>query len=69
MSCIFYQTRSPRRMDAGPHYGDVGVLCRFQEHTLNHAMPSLGTEPLIDNLAFANLHAYALSCISSIVEI
>ena len=56
-------------MDVGPHYGGVCVLCSLQGHTLNHAMPSLGTEPLINNLAFPNLHSYALSCISSIVEI
>ena len=42
-------------------YGSISVKCLFQ--TQNDALPSLGTEPRVDNLEVANLlRLYPLSC-------
>ena len=34
-----------------------------------HCLSNSGTEPIVDNLAIANLHAYPLSCTAAIVGI
>ena len=66
-SCIFNQTGPPRRVDAWPRYGSVYVMCRYQGH--NDILPSSRTKIRVDNLAFANLCSYPLSCTAATVEI
>ena len=66
-SCIFNQTGPPRRVDAWPRYGSVYVMCRYQGH--NNTLLSSRTKIRVDNLAFANLCSYPLSCTAATVEI
>ena len=66
-SYIFSQTESPRRIDAWPRYGSVGVICLFQKQ--NDALPSSGTAARFGIHAVANLHSYPLSCTDAIIGI
>ena len=48
---MFSQTEQPRRVDAWPRYGSVGVINLFQEH--NDALVSSGTAARLCTLAVA----------------
>ena len=66
-SCIFGQTEPPRRIDAWPRYGSVGVICI--SHERNDTLHSSGTAAKFGTHAIAHLRFYPLSCTDAIIGI